>query len=213
MKLTPPTFSGNGDINMGDMMSAKFSDFVESGVDVVAMLNFVDSYLQTRVLDSVNDVAHWIIDFYSTPDRKNRTPNYQLPLDYCCAFRIYILLTHTNGLRTEDSEEFRFQHARDMIACEVKKLTGELLGPCGDLPIKKHDWVTVPKGTPYVKRGAEKMITCGKTHTVKVHYVTDGYYGRTVQNPIVVWAGTGGVWREVEMRYVKKTTNPAYSFA
>jgi hypothetical protein len=79
------------------------------------------------------------------------------------------------------------------------------------LPIHSGDKITIPKGTMVRSHGESKPA--GKTFTVTVHHVLNGYepndadiayaerHGRTAAgfNPKAVWAGSGGYWCEVDM--------------
>jgi uncharacterized protein YcnI len=101
------------------------------------------------------------------------------------------------------------------------------------LPIQPGDTVEVPKGTPFLSTHPKrhKGIT-GRTQKVKVRWLNCGNdisegdkeyerrHGRSVDhlqcierkgekryvlfNPVVVWAGSGGYWVEVDINLVKK---------
>jgi hypothetical protein len=82
-----------------------------------------------------------------------------------------------------------------------------------DLPIRRGQFVTIRKGvTVKVLRlvdGAYRLVpkTAGRTYKVKVHHVINGgrtyYSGEPVLvNPSVCWAGSGGLWHEVDINDV-----------
>ena len=84
-------------------------------------------------------------------------------------------------------------------------------GYCEKLPIQSGDKITIKKGTMVRKQGESKPA--GRTFTVTVHHVLNGYkpdaaelaymerHGRTATgwNPKAIWAGSGGYWAEVDM--------------
>lgn len=78
-----------------------------------------------------------------------------------------------------------------------------------ELPIKKFDWVRIPKGTP-VTQARKGTKPAGKAYTVQVDHVLPG---RTdivneekvhVTNPKVRWPGESGYWCEVDINLVVK---------
>jgi hypothetical protein len=84
-----------------------------------------------------------------------------------------------------------------------------------DLPVKRGQTVTIPKGTT-VKTVGRPAKQAGKTYKVKVDHILPGTsdYSIAVQdkkvievrtprtNPKVVWAGPGGYWSEADINDV-----------
>lgn len=214
MKITFPTYNTAGNISMADVMHASFQDFVESGLDVSTVLHGVLADLigrRTNPASAASDVAHELLEKCKTPDGQARTPGYQLTPAYCLAYKVYTFLTETAGLHTRDDDAYRLQHVIDKVGCEIEHLLdkGALRGPCPEpLPIQKGDIVLIPKGTPYSTTRKAKWLeghpVMGRNHKVRVHSVSNGYYGQHVHNPTVTWVGSGSYWCEVEMRHVTK---------
>ena len=87
----------------------------------------------------------------------------------------------------------------------------KFIGYCEKLPIMSGDKVTIKKRVIVRSRGENKPA--GRTFTVQVHHVLNGYkpdaaeiayqerHGNTAVgwNPKVVWPGSGGYWCEVDM--------------
>lgn len=81
------------------------------------------------------------------------------------------------------------------------------------LPIKRGDTVIIKKGTIIYVVGQEPK-PAGRTYQVKVHSLSPGQnrpvghpqhdpsYG--VQNPRIVWPGSGGYWTECDVNDVVK---------
>lgn len=74
------------------------------------------------------------------------------------------------------------------------------------LPIKKGDTVTIKRGT-MVKAFGKDPKPAGRTYKVKIDHVLPGQNDLSqdlrvqtpVKNPSVRWAGTGGLWMEVDI--------------
>lgn len=79
------------------------------------------------------------------------------------------------------------------------------------LPIKKFDWVKIPKGTPITK-ARHGTTLAGKAYTVRVDHVlpgrTDIVDGKPVpiSNPKVRWPGESGWWCDADINLVVKVT-------
>ena len=213
MKITFPTFNAVGDISMTDVMYASFQDFIESGLDVSAILHealigLIDR--RSHPAGAAAAVAHELLKKYKTQEGHDRLPGYQLTPAYCLAYKVYTFLTETAGLHTSDDDAYRLQYAIDKVGCEIEHLLdkGALRGPCPEpLPIQKGDFIVIPKGTPYSTTRKAKQLNgkqplIGRVTRVTVHSVSNGYYGRKVNNPTVTWVGSGGYFCTTEMRNV-----------
>ncbi len=77
------------------------------------------------------------------------------------------------------------------------------VGYCPELPIKKGDVVTIPKGTAIESTSPKGGKVAGRTFKVRVTHVNTGSnpIARDDEptNPVVEWAGSGGYWHRVDI--------------
>jgi hypothetical protein len=81
-----------------------------------------------------------------------------------------------------------------------------------DLPVKRGQTVTIPKGTVIHTTGPTKKRIAKRTYKIKVHSVgcgqnhpeghPDHIGGYSVRNPDVTWVGEGGYWFSVDINDV-----------
>ncbi len=98
-----------------------------------------------------------------------------------------------------------------------------------DLPVKRGDLVTIPKGTrirttmPAKDKAGYQTKIAGRTYQVKVNHILNGVtlteefarsHGVTAgptRNPSVRWPGSGGYWFEVDINDIPEAL-PKTSF-
>jgi hypothetical protein len=134
------------------------------------------------------------------------------------AQKILVSLVHEGymaGIQGEDPNpelDFSEEYSVGWLAGAKDKEAGiippKYLGPVDELPCKRGDTVTIPKGTPVstIYHGERKA---GRTYKVKTHDVYQGmpayidYHRGSNQNadhvvrptaPEVIWPGSGGYW-------------------
>jgi hypothetical protein len=87
----------------------------------------------------------------------------------------------------------------------VPKFEGYI--PDHELPIKRGDTVTIPKGT-LVKNVRTGVTIAGRTYKVKVdHFISGMTHDQVKIPPKVCWAGSGGYWSEVDINDIPEANN------
>ena len=77
-------------------------------------------------------------------------------------------------------------------------------------PIRRGQTITIPAGTPFTTTHPQRdgVQVTGRRQQITVHSVNDGYVQRwddrdmprgTVHLPEVIWPGTGGYWKHVQV--------------
>lgn len=88
-----------------------------------------------------------------------------------------------------------------------------------DLPIKRGDKVTIPKGTTVHSMGTPRVRVAARNYTVTVRSVSCGQNfpeghprhdpSYPTVNPRVVWVGSGYYWCEADINDVTKVGVPS----
>lgn len=88
---------------------------------------------------------------------------------------------------------------------EAAPLFGRFLGRgLAGMAIKAGDRVRVPKGVEVTGTAADLPKANGATRWVRVHRASAGHInhfgsGRSLRQPHIVWAGSGGYWHEIAL--------------
>lgn len=127
-----------------------------------------------------------------------------MTIGYLVALRNYERPAEMAGVNDKDFERGLALGTEDRKNGPVPLFLGYY--PDEDLPIKRGQEVTIPKGTLVTHRG--KTNHSAKARKIKVHHLINGsnFYTHSdresdhpITTPKVVWPGSGGYWSEVDI--------------
>jgi len=204
-----PSFDENGNINMGEVISAHFADFAQYDIDVAQRLREIRDELtkcgELNYLTNRSNYIHHLLSQHETPERKERQAGHQLTPLYCFYYNVYCFINNLTCHNMLDAEIFK--RDIEVLGCEIAIVKNPfvVIGR-NNTGVKelKGKIVEIPKGCPYMYRNKPGITS--KKHKVFVHLVNYGYYHHKVFNPSIIWAGSGGYWMEAELKDIYKET-------